>query len=57
MKPDIEFEMQQLEDIIKNLEYDFVTATKYSERKRITLEHREAITDLNWLKLEPCLPD
>jgi len=61
MKPDIEFEMQLLEDCIKNLEYDITQACAdrkgYSEIRGLVKDKLQAIIRLDWLKLEPCLPD
>jgi len=45
----LEWEIDQMADKIKTLEYDYVTATKYSERKEILLDYRIAEEDLSIL--------
>jgi len=45
------YEIQQKEDYLKNLEYDFVTAKTISEREAIYIEYLEVEKELNNLKL------
>jgi len=45
----LEWEIDQMADKIKTLEYNFVTATKYSDRKEILHDYRIAQEDLDIL--------
>ncbi len=48
---DQEFEIEVKEEHIRVIEYDFLQARTYSERKEIIFDHREAQKELNDLKL------
>ncbi len=45
------FEIEVKEEHIKVIEYDFLQAKTYSDRKEIVIDHREAQKELNNLKL------
>ena len=45
----LEYAIDQASDTLKSLEYNFVTATKYSDRKEILHDYRIAQEDLDIL--------
>jgi len=48
----LENEIEELHSLVKELEYEFVTAISFADRRRIYIEHSKAERDLSSLKCQ-----